>query len=331
MSFFAGSLIIVVVLITTGCGGGETQKSEPAPAPTPATTQAAPKSVPPPVESIKAPQAYSDPARQKQFEALFEKAKSVFSPPRPGILIRVEPVTGDVVVGELIRFTASGLVVATPESPLTFDQAQLKEENQAELFVDAFAEKMAKVQMDAPPIDGVATGDGINILPPTQTMVRDSRQLTAERMIPRAGPGRHYVPIENNMIYRGTALRVLDEIRDWICVSEDRATAPILGWIPKHSSSVPFGSGDQSRVNQEVEAMRESGFLVRVSPEMNEAVVDSYLWRISDSATVEGMGRLLARYCGQQKNMRVFFVVIKDGSTGQKLAEYSETRGFKVF
>lgn len=329
---FVGGLMIAGLLLATGCGGGEAKKSETASpdAATASTTSGAKpadRSAPPTLESIKAPQAFSDVSRQREFEALFEKAKSSFSPPRPGNLIRVEPLTGGMIVGELVRFTATGLIISTPEFPVTFDQKDLKPDNQAELFAGAFAEKMAKLQMET----SIAMDESTrSMMPPSSLIVRETRHLTAERMAPRAGPGRHYAFLEENVIFRGDTLRVLDEINDWICVSENRETAPVLGWIPKHSSSVPFGTVDVAWLEREVEAMRNSGFLKSVDPAMNEAVVDSYLWRISDNATIEGIGRLLARYCGHQKNLRVFFVVIK-GDEGNRLAEYSESRGFKVF
>jgi hypothetical protein len=40
---------------------------------------------------------------------------------------------------------------------------------------------------------------------------------------------------------------------------------------------------------------------------------------------------LMAYYCGQQKNSRLYWVSIRDALTGKRLAEYSESKGFKEF
>ncbi len=306
---------IPLLLLVGGCG----KKEE-------AQVVEKPKEVVKKVEEIKAPQIYSSPTEQKQFEELFEDAKESFNPPTPGTLVRAEPVNGEAIVGELIRYVPEGVVISTPD-PVTVKKEELKEDNKAEFFVDAFAAKMAKVQMDV----GTTSPEGKSMYPPAKRGVLEVRKLTAERMIPRAGPGRNYATFDENVVFRGANLRLLDEIKEWVCVSEDKDSAPVLGWIPKFSSSIPFNETSKERVSREVDGLKESGFLISVDPSFHEAVVDSYLWRISDSASVEGIGRLLARYCGQQRNLRVYFVVIKDGQTDRKIAEFSESRGLKLF
>jgi small nuclear ribonucleoprotein (snRNP)-like protein len=322
---------LLLAILASGCGDNRKTSATKKDAPgTNVATATSASTTTPGTEKITPPPVYSDPVRQREFADLFETAQKSFSAPIPGMLIRVEKKDGTVIIGELIRFTRSGLVVNTSEFPVTVEQADITPESQAALFVGAFAEQMAKSQIENTQ-SGIAGSSGMGMVPPSRSEVGEIRQLTAERTVPRAGPGRHYGTLDDNVIYRGTEARVLDEVKGWICIKEDSESALPLGWIPKHSSAIPLRDANKERVAEEIESMRQSGFLVSIDPVMNEALVDSFEWRISDSATIEGKCRVLARHCGLQKNVRVYFVVIKDAQSGRKLAEYSESRGFKVF
>lgn len=326
------AVALLSALLSAGCGGGD-KKDDGAAAKDGANAPVAIKDSPPAFADIKPPQAFSEAARQREFETLFEKAKGVFEAPVPGMLVRAIKTNGEVVVGELIRYTANGLVISTADSQVTINQKDLTPENQAELFLSAFAEQMARGQMESP----VASSPGaqefkdVSMRPPSSLTVSEVRFINADRMMPRAGPGRHFAGLPENILFRGVSVGVLDSVNDWICVKENNETSPVLGWIPRHASGIPFSETDRDRVSSEVDTLKTSGFVVSVDPSMNEAVVDSYLWRISDSVSIEGVSRLLARYCGMQKNLRVFFVVVVDGTSGHKLAEFSESRGLKVY
>jgi small nuclear ribonucleoprotein (snRNP)-like protein len=332
LSFLLGGILLLAV-VAAGCGDNRKTSAtkKDASGTNVATASASTATTTTPgTEKITAPPVYSDPVRQKEFADLFEKAQKSFAAPIPGMLIRVEKKDGTVIIGELIRFTRSGLVINTSEFPVTVEQADITPDSQAAIFPGAFAEQMAKSQIEKTQ-SGFAGSSGMSMVPPSQSEAGESRQVIAERAVPRAGPGRHYATVDENVIYRGTEIRVLDEVKGWICIKENGESALPLGWIPKHSSAIPLKDANKERVAQEIESMQQSGFLVSIDPMMNEALVDSYEWRISDSATVEGKGRVLARHCGLQKNIRVYFVVIKDAQSGRKLAQYSESRGFKVF
>lgn len=278
---------------------------------------------------VEAPKKYAEASKQQEFEKKFEAAAQIFNAPAPGMLVRAEPASGEPVVGELIRYTKDGLVIASGEEAITFKKDELKETNQTEFFVEAFAESLAALQIDT----GFGDDDtgGKTIYPPKGNQTLETRFMSVERLVPRAGPGRQYGSIEENAVFRGSALRVRDEISGWICIQQDQDGSPVLGWVPKHATGMPFTMRNDDMITRDVDKLMEDGFVLNVNPSMNEALVDSYLWRTSDSASVEGISRLLARYIAVQKNSRVFFVVIKENFDNRKVAEFSESRGLKVF
>lgn len=327
------ALVSVVLLNTTGCGGGKQETTETTTAVETNVQVEAASAAPEknPADLIEAPDAFTDSTKQAEFEEVFDAAKYAFSPPQPGSLIRVKKTDGTVVVGELIRFRKDTIVVNGPEAPITISQSEITPESQAELFHSAFAEQIAKEQLEGTASDLIISEGEPAMIPPDNMNALEIRTMMGERFVPRAGPGRHFTEIPDHVLFRGVFLRVLEEKDQWICVKEDKDEAPVLGWIPKHASSVPMNESTRERIAGEVEAMKSDGFLVDINPQMNEARVDSFLWRTTDSITAEGKCRVLARYCGQQKNIRVYFVVVKDADSGKKVAEYSESRGFKVF
>jgi hypothetical protein len=320
--FTLPACMLTVSLLLTGCGKKE-EKVE---------VQEEKPEVVEQVETrvrVEAPKKYAEADKQQEFEKKFEAAAQIFNPPAPGMLVRAEPESGTPVAGELIRYVKDGVVIASGEEAITFNKDELKDNNQTEFFVEAFAESLASLQIDSGFGDEETGGKAI--YPPKGTQTLETRFMSAERLVPRAGPGRQYGAIEENAVFRGSALRVRDEISGWICIQEDAENAPILGWIPKHATGMPFTTRNDDMITRDVDKLREDGFVIDIKPEMNEALVDSYLWRTSDSASVEGISRLLARYIALQKNTRVFFVVIKDNLDNRIVAEFSESRGLKVF
>ncbi len=278
---------------------------------------------------VEPPKKYTEAAKQQEFEKKFEAAAQIFNPPAPGMLVRAEPESGEPVVGELIRYVKDGVVIASGEEAITFTKSELKGSNQTEFFVEAFAESLAALQIESGFADE-ETG-GKTIYPPKGNQTLETRFMSTERLVPRAGPGRQYGSIEENAVFRGSALRVRDEISGWICVQEDKEGSAILGWVPKHATGMPFTMRNDDMITRDVDKLREDGLVLDINPGMNEALVDAYLWRTSDSASVEGISRLLARYIALEKNTRVFFVVIKDNLDNRIVAEFSESRGLKVF
>ncbi|HMO49744.1 MAG TPA: hypothetical protein PKE26_02410 [Kiritimatiellia bacterium] len=276
------------------------------------------------------PKLYTDPSQQNRFESFFTRAQASFIAPTPGMLIRAETKSGGRIDGEFIRYTADGLVMDSADGYVTLTQAELTEKSQQELFVGAFSRQLAERQMVFEAADGKIEDEIAAFFLPTGTRTLATRRFTADRMVPRVGPGRQYAAVEGVELFRGQNVFVVDEVDGWIAVKNEDAATRAIGWIPKFSSFL-VNPENAEAVAAEVDTLKESGFIVSVDPRRNEALVDLYQWRISDSASVEGKSRLLAFYCGQQKGVRLFWVDIKDSASGRRLAEYSESKGFKVF
>lgn len=86
-----------------------------------------------------------------------------------------------------------------------------------------------------------------------------------------------------------------------------------------------IGTEDQIKV------LLDTGLLKRIDAKMNEAFVDPAIWHATDFKTKEGIGAVLAFYCGRVKGTGLNWVTIRDNRSGKNLAKYSEAWGFKVY
>lgn len=98
----------------------------------------------------------------------------------------------------------------------------------------------------------------------------------------------------------------------------------------RHSTSanpeyMKFGTDEQ------IDVLRNTGFLKRLNPDLNEAFVDPVLWNSIDFQTKEGACKSLAFYCGRTKSTQLNWVTVRDNMSGIELAKYSESWGFKVY
>ncbi len=80
-----------------------------------------------------------------------------------------------------------------------------------------------------------------------------------------------------------------------------------------------------------VEKLIDGGFVKKVTPELNKAYVDVFLWSSADIVKKKAMGRALAYYCGYKKGTNLNWVEIYDWKSGKKIAKYSQAMGFKVY
>ncbi len=102
------------------------------------------------------------------------------------------------------------------------------------------------------------------------------------------------------------------------------------GWVKKYLT-VLVSSARNSKNDNDINTLKESGLLINVNPQLNEAIVNLAIWDGLLYQTKEKCGSILAFYCGQKKGKNLNWVDIKDSYSGKKLAEYSESRGFKVY
>ena len=74
----------------------------------------------------------------------------------------------------------------------------------------------------------------------------------------------------------------------------------------------------------------QTGLLVRVNPQLNEAYVNPLMWSQLDVDKKEVVAQQLAFYCGSKKGTNLNWVEVKHSKTGKVLAKYSQSWGFKV-
>ena len=67
-----------------------------------------------------------------------------------------------------------------------------------------------------------------------------------------------------------------------------------------------------------------------LKPELNQAYIDTDLWRGMDINIKNDFGAVLAIYCTNQKGTDIYWVEIFDMYSGRKLAKWSETWGLKI-
>lgn len=320
--------LLVAGLLLTGCSK-KPATSTPAAQPTNVVEQTERES---PAEGIlTAPRVFPDAARQQQFETLFMQYAEGFESPQRSSPLRVYKTNGRRVEGEFMRYTADGLMLSTQDGLIPVARSDMAPVTLQSVFVDAFSRKLAEDRVNQTGASAATAGDlNALFLNADATQVTETRRFTADHMNTRLGPGRYFKSIPEVEIFRGQQVYVVGETNGWICVKGSPDGERVLGWIPKYASFV-LNPENASVIKREVDLLMENGFLIDVNPARNEALVDLYEWRIADSASIEGKSRLLAYYCGQKKGSRLFWVNIKDALSGRRLADYSESKGFKVY
>ncbi len=146
----------------------------------------------------------------------------------------------------------------------------------------------------------------------------------------KKGPGTNYAPDESGQLMKGEKIYVLEENNGWI---KFRVTANDVGWSGwvKKDLTVLVSSEGNSKNDNDINTLKESGLLINVNPQLNEAFVNPAIWNGLLYQTKENCGRILAFYCGNKKGTNLNWVDIKDSYSGKKLAKYSESWGFKVY
>lgn len=277
----------------------------------------------------KPPVVFTDTTKQTRFEKLYQDMNDHFAPPVPGTLIRIQKTNGGRIEGQFQRYTIDGIAISTPDGPVIIDRKTMTDMTQETIFSDTFRRNFAeKLVINEAEAGRTSSLDDLYFNAVKATVI-ENRRITAEYMPGRLGPGRYFAT--NGVVhFRGETVHVVHETNGWICVKKNSRAEHNAGWIPKFSSFMT-NYDNKDVVAREVEKLIESGFLIDIDPKKNEALVDLYEWRIADSSVIEGKSRMLAIYCGQQKNSKLFWVDIKDALSGRKLAEFSVSKGFKTY
>jgi len=276
-----------------------------------------------------APIVFKDAALQRRFAELYDESARYFNPPNPGTLIRIQKKGGGRIDGEFTRYTLDGVAISTPDGAVIIGRKNISEETQESIYEDSFSRSIAEQLVILESANKTTSRLDDIFFDTSHSSVMEKRRITAQYMPARFGPARYFVT--NGVIfYRGETVSVIYETNDWICIRKSADLSTSDGWIPKFSSFM-INTDNKELIAGEVDKLFKSGFLIDIDPKKNEALVDSYEWRIADTSVIEGKSRMLAIYCGQQKNSRLFWVDIKDAISGKKLAEFSVSKGLKEF
>lgn len=316
---------VIAIVVTRKQGAPSVQEAAPA-----EQAPAATPSIPEGATGTDAPAAFTDPRLQARFAAVYGSITNAFTAPKPGSPLRIVKKNGLRVEGELLRFTPTGLVLSTPDGLLNITREEMDDATRQRLFVEDFSRALAEQRVRSEPPGSASADLDALFLADAPSGVIEPRRFTCEVMTARYGPGRHYTAVPGTELYRGQLIFVVAETNGWICIKESQGSPKPMGWIPKFAS-LPTNPQDRNAIQREVKELIDSGFVITVDPARNEALVDMYEWRMTDEAALEGKCRLIAFYCGHQRNSRLFWVDIRDALNNRKVAEYSESKGFRVF
>jgi len=164
----------------------------------------------------------------------------------------------------------------------------------------------------------------------TTSEIIETRLCNRDGVNIRKGPGINFEKDESGGLINGEKLYVLEEKDEWIKFRVTQKDVGWSGWVRKDLTD-PMSTSHVSKEKESVQKLKELGLLVSINPNLNEALVDFNVWNALDHKTKENIGRSLAFYCGQEKGTNLNWVDIKNSNTGQRLAKYSESWGFKVY
>jgi hypothetical protein len=93
-----------------------------------------------------------------------------------------------------------------------------------------------------------------------------------------------------------------------------------------YSSSMSLSQDERKMINDLINQE-----LLKIDYKNNSAYVESLIWLTFDAKSAEEFTQALAIFCADKKGTKSYFVKILDMETGNKLAEYSQNRGFKLY
>lgn len=309
------------VVLLNGCG----QKTETTDAVVVETNAAPVLAVMDQTEAAAVPTVSDNPAEQQAFAKRFEAVYGVYNPPTENQNLFITVKDGNPVFGRLVGLTPSEVTLIDESNEMvTVAREDLAPSSAEVLYGDVFAAALAEQAWE--------NGDGdLQAL-----LAKDPEAKTYPRIlitdIPplRYGPGNHFMVIDQaEGFLRGSVVHVLSTVGDWILVARSATAERGEGWL---QSALTF-SVDPSNVNslgKEVENLKETGHLISVNIDRNEAVVDRYLWTLDTPAVQEGRSRLLAYYVGNSKDSRRWVDIVEQ-QTGRRIAQYSEAKGLRVY
>ena len=146
----------------------------------------------------------------------------------------------------------------------------------------------------------------------------------------REGPGLNHGFDESGQLFKEEKIYVLEEKDGWIRFRVTAEDVGWNGWVKKDSTVLESNTG-RIKSDDEISKLRESGLLKNINPQLNEAYIDPKIWNELTIQTKENIGKVLAIYCGEKKGTNLNWVDIKDAFSGQELARYSQSRGFKEY
>ena len=151
----------------------------------------------------------------------------------------------------------------------------------------------------------------------------------------RKGPGTNFPLDETGQTMKGEKFYILEEKDGWV---RFRVTPKDIGWngwvlkrlVKPMEQKQEIKSHSNKTQNQDVlQLLYDSGLLKKFDIENNEAWVDPNIWNVLDYDTKLGIGISLAEICDKKGSTgRITFL---NNYTGDKLAKYSQSWGFKNY
>ena len=100
---------------------------------------------------------------------------------------------------------------------------------------------------------------------------------------------------------------------------------------PPPSTADQAAGVDFAKLAGQVQSLQKTGFIKKMDVSLNAVYVDPYSWAVANIDEKQAVSRALAFYVGHEKGTNAYWVEIFDYQSGEKLAKYSETFGFKTY
>ncbi len=151
----------------------------------------------------------------------------------------------------------------------------------------------------------------------------------------RKGPGTNFPLDETGQTMKGEKFYVLEEKDGWVRFRVTQRDIGWNGWVlerlvkPIEQKQEIKSHQNKTQDQNALQALYDSGLLKKFNVDYNEAWVDPIIWGAIDYDTKLGIGIYLSKICDQKGSTgRITFL---NNKTGDKLARYSQSWGFKNF
>ncbi len=259
--------------------------------------------------------------------------EQVFAPPRPGEYMEIQTTGGTSYWGYYreqddvnVRIVASNRFMTIPVQDIA---TATLERIDKRTFVEAVSKRI-----DTPSPEGEAG----HANPPAPEKLLELRRedsgpwamriMRADLEALRWGPGLAFGNMPERRLYKGDRVYEIRTEGEWILIAASPEAARGMGWISRYAVIRPDET-DLAVILNEVARLMRSGYVESISVSSREAKVHPDAWLADVPVAREGKTRMLSLYCTLKSGGRAANLRIRRADNGERLADYSRSRGFR--